>query len=198
MDEHEVVLKVVRETLIEVLDTEAVELDVRGSTQKGTQTLGSDVDIVIRTHERRVSRADKEAVAAALRERPPFHRRHVHVGRLAIACVASFLEIDLVFANTDEFAPLASPHDRFKNNTTAQNAARMLKVSVKDTLSPAGRLQKVHSFLLELLVLEVQRANPSLAQQPMQADDHTPPGQESCSDSSLRACADGSMQAGLD
>ena len=80
-DKHSGVLEVVRATLFEVLNTEAVELDICGSIQKGTQTHGSDVDIVIRTRERRVSRADKEAVAAKLRERPPFHRRHVHVGR---------------------------------------------------------------------------------------------------------------------
>ena len=186
------VLDVVRATLIEVLKTETVELDVRGSIQKGTHTLGSDVDIVIRTPDRRVSHLDKEAVAAALRERPPFHRRHVHVGRLTIACVASCHEIDLVFANTEEFAPLARSHDRFEHNTSAQNAARMLKVSVRDTLSPAGRMEKVHSFLLELLVLEVQHAHPALAQTPAEVDD-TLQVQQPCAaaDSSLHVDGDG-------
>jgi hypothetical protein len=81
----------------------------------------------------------------------------VKLKTLAIQCAAigKLQEIELNFSSTLEFGNLPTSHHRFVHNVVAQRAARMLKVSVKDTLS-GRRLEKVLGFLLELLVSEVQ------------------------------------------
>ena len=143
-----------------------VILQVRGSTMKGTHTRSSDIDIVVDTPGRCVSRSDKEAVVESLKRCTKFHASHVKLKTLAIQCVPVGVqqEIDLIFSNTLEFGQLPSSHDRFADNPAAQHAARLLKISVKDTLS--GRaLQKVPGFLLELLILEVQELQSTDEQQ---------------------------------
>ena len=143
-----------------------VILQVRGSTMKGTHTRSSDIDIVVDTPGRCVSRSDKEAVVESLKRCKKFHASHVKLKTLAIQCVPVGVqqEIDLIFSNTLEFGQLPSSHDRFAENPAAQHAARLLKISVKDTLS-GRKLQKVPGFLLELLILEVQELQSTDEQQ---------------------------------
>ena len=64
-----------------------VILQVRGSTMKGTHTRSSDIDIVVDTPGRCVSRSDKEAVVESLKRCTKFHASHVKLKTLAIQCV---------------------------------------------------------------------------------------------------------------
>ena len=148
----------IREAIREAIGGDVV-LQVKGSIMKGTQTRSSDLDIIVDTPGRRVSRSDKESVVESLKRSKRFHESHVKLKTLAIQCVPLMhtQEIELIFSNTLEFGQLPSSHDRFVGNTAAQHAARMLKISVNLTLS-GRKLDKVPGFLLELLVLEVQEA----------------------------------------
>ena len=72
----------IQTALREALDDESLNLEIRGSQVKGTHTNLSDLDVIIRTPGRCVSRADKLAVVAKLRKNPMFHKSHVKLKRL--------------------------------------------------------------------------------------------------------------------
>ncbi len=82
------------------LDDERVTIDVKGSLMKGTQTMTSDIDIVITTPGRQVSRDDKKMVAEKLRHWPGFHQSHVKLKRLAITCVMMGTEVSVALPQT--------------------------------------------------------------------------------------------------
>lgn len=150
----------IRQAIEKAIGGEVI-LQVKGSIMKGTHVRGSDIDIVVDTPGRRVSRNDKEKVVESLKRCGQFHESHIKLKTLAIQCVVGHLlqEIEIIFSNTQEFGQLPNSNERFLNNLAAQHAARLLKISVKDTLS--GRQlegAKIPGFLLELLVLEVQQA----------------------------------------
>eukprot|EP00242_Pyramimonas_sp_CCMP2087_P012941 CAMPEP_0198205558 /NCGR_PEP_ID=MMETSP1445-20131203/9101_1 /TAXON_ID=36898 /ORGANISM="Pyramimonas sp., Strain CCMP2087" /LENGTH=950 /DNA_ID=CAMNT_0043877909 /DNA_START=368 /DNA_END=3216 /DNA_ORIENTATION=+ len=154
--DNEPLMESIRSAITEAIKSE-VKLQLAGSIKKGTYTRSSDLDIVVDTPGRCVSQADKAAVVQSLKRCPEFHEKQVKLKTLAIQCAAigKLQEIELIFSSTLEFGKLPTSHHRFDDNVVAQRAARMLKISVKDTLS--GReLEKVPGFLLELLVLEVQ------------------------------------------
>ena len=90
----------IQTALREALDDESFNLEIRGSQVKGTHTNLSDLDVIIRTPGRCVSRADKLAVVAKLRKNPMFHKSHVNLKRLSIFCVVDRTDIDLVFEST--------------------------------------------------------------------------------------------------
>ena len=78
------------------LDDQAVTVTLKGGYGKGTQTPTSDMDIVISTPGRKISRDDKKELVEKLKEMPGFHRSHVKLKRLAIMCIFESTEIDLV------------------------------------------------------------------------------------------------------
>ena len=144
------------QSILRTLFDDRVTVALKGGLSKGTQTAQSDVDLVVTTPGRQVSRADKLALAEKLRTADGFHTKHVKVKRLSISCIYMTTEIDLVFNDTVEYGELpGSLEYRFVNNRAAQNAARMLKVALNQTLA-AVKPEQVPSFVLELLVLEAQ------------------------------------------
>ena len=156
------VLAAISTALCEVLRETSVDVHVKGSAAKGTQTTASDIDIVVDLGSRRtVSRAEKKAVVDHLRRQPLFHQSHVALKKLAIGCTISGMDVDLVFAQTAEYGQLpGSLDERFAAaGLPTQDAARMLKVAMKQSLSQRAP-QKLPSFVLELVAFQAHTAAP--------------------------------------
>jgi hypothetical protein len=137
------------------LDDDGVSVSLKGSAAKSTQSTGSDIDIVVLTPGRKISREDKLAVVDSLSQHPLFHRSHVALKKLAIGCTVRGQEVDLVFHDTVEFGQLPvgrKLEDGFCDNPIAQHAARMLKFAVKKATS-ADKPETVPSFVIEVLLL---------------------------------------------
>jgi tetratricopeptide (TPR) repeat protein len=152
------VLKQIEAALQEALNDMSISACIKGSTMKGTETNLSDLDIVVDTPRRTVTRADKLAVVEKLRKHPLFHKSHVVLKKLAIGCIIHNVEIDLVFACTKEYGELPGGlSERFAENPTAQRAARLLKVAFRQAAS--NLLPEIlPSFVFEILALETQEA----------------------------------------
>jgi len=122
-----------------------------------TNTSDSDIDVFIDTHGLRVSRQEKERIVEVLRTADGFHQSHVKLKKLAIGCVVSNMEVDLVFSDTEEYGQLPGNFvQRFESNKAVQNAARKLKTSFTRSSATSLPSEKVPSFVLETLVLEAQ------------------------------------------
>jgi predicted nucleotidyltransferase len=152
------VLERLAKIIRDCLQHSEVRLEVKGSIAKGTQTRHSDVDIIIDTPGRDVSRADKERVVERLKKSPPlFHRSHVHLKRHAISCILLGTDVDLVFSSTVEYGQLPRGNERFTDNPAAQQAASALKIGLTSPVSSSKPCQPPN-FVLELLILEAQHA----------------------------------------
>jgi hypothetical protein len=133
-----------------------IQVSMKGSMCKGTQTHMSDFDFVVDTSGQCVGMHEKRAVVEHLRSAELFHRSHVKLKRLAIQCVVQGSEVDIIFLSTDEYGQLpVDLESRFRGNVSAQHAARMLKLCINDTVS--NRIpEKMPSYVLEGLVVNVQ------------------------------------------
>ena len=119
---EEVLLARLETHLREILAGDKLAIKVKGSFAKGTQTSQSDVDIVATTN-RAISRGDKENVVKHLQKLPMFHESHIALKQVAIGCTLSGVDVDLVFANTQEYGMLPeSLEEHFVDNPAAQNA----------------------------------------------------------------------------
>jgi hypothetical protein len=135
------------------LDDERVSVSLKGSAAKSTKCMGSDIDLVVFTPGRQISRQDKLAVIEALRKHPLFHKTHLALKKLAIGCIVSHREVDLVFHDTTEFGQLPvgrQLEDGFRDNPIAQHAARILKLAVKMATN-ANKPERLPSFVIEVI-----------------------------------------------
>ena len=141
--------------VIEPVLGKGVEVEVQGSYRKGTFWLGSDVDILIDTGEREVTRQEQRILTDKLKELG-------ELGSVGLGCVAIHFsytgtEYDLVFSNLADIGkqPPVSVEEMEKMNIPAVRlAALALKVGLNESQS-----HRVANFLLEKLVILIH-SNP--------------------------------------
>ena len=122
-----------------------VDLQVQGSFKKGTFWRGSDIDALIDTGEREVTREEQKELTERL-------SKHQALSRVGLGCVAihfTFLcvDIDLVFSNLVDKGkqpPVSKKEMEMMENLTIRLAALALKVAVNE-----GQRRRVANFLLE-------------------------------------------------
>ena len=161
----------------------AVNARISGSRKKGTETTGSDVDIVITTPTREISPADRKAVVKQLQDSQDFRREHVCLKKHAIFChvpcsagthsipadlvfhdetwspsESEYGELSQVGTHSDYYGVLpGNAEERFKDNRAAQEAARVLKVAMQNSTSLIKPLcTSLPSYIFELVVIEAQ------------------------------------------
>ena len=135
---------------------EDVCVGAQGSFRKGTYWHGSDVDLLIDTGEREVTREEQKKLTERLKKFPELV--HVGLGCVAIHFCFRNIEFDLVFSNLADVGkqPPVSEEEMEKMNIRAVHlAALALKVGLNESQS-----HRVANFLLERLVIHFY-SNPS-------------------------------------
>mmetsp|Transcript_13554 Transcript_13554/g.20972 ORF Transcript_13554/g.20972 Transcript_13554/m.20972 type:complete len:1396 (-) Transcript_13554:44-4231(-) len=131
---------------------DAIELQVQGSLRKGTFWINSDVDVLIQTGEREVTREEQEIVTEKLKGNPVL--TNVGLGRVAVHFNFTGVEVDLVFSNLTEVGKqqAVTPEVMEKiSDPIVQLAVVALKLAMNE-----GQVSKVTSFLLENFAMHVQ------------------------------------------
>ena len=116
--------------------------------------MGSDVDVLLDTGEREVTREEQKKLTERLSKNP--HLSHVGLGCVAIHFSFLDTEIDLVFSNLEEVGkqpPISKEEMELLENSTIRLGALGLKVAVNLGFSCDGR--RVANFLLEKLVMRI-------------------------------------------
>lgn len=152
-EESHRLVKLVEDVAGKALGNQPVHAHVKGSVAKGTNLVGSDIDVVVDTPGRTITRADQEKVVAHLKEHPDVHWEHVTLKQVAIQIMYRSKYVDVVFADCGaEISKYGTqPMDpRFEGNLAAQSAARALK-----TATGAAECT-VSGFVLEMIVLHAQ------------------------------------------
>jgi tetratricopeptide (TPR) repeat protein len=136
------------------LHPDSVRVVAKGSYVKGTFLWGSDIDLIIDTPFRSLSRGDKEALVKFLRTMSPDFST-VSLKKVAIHWLHCGLDFDLVFAKTEEYGNIPITHNRLANNKEAQDAACMSKLAMEKCAFG------ISGFVLELIVIQIQRHQPN-------------------------------------
>jgi tetratricopeptide (TPR) repeat protein len=158
----------VEQAVAEALSISSVCASIKGSVGKGTQLGDSDTDIVIETPGRDITKADQIHLVSFLKQldKEGLHPEHIRLKKVAIHVVYMGGCYDLVFANNATYGTLPATHDHFYQNPAAQNAARMLKFTIRDSTNTwKDQITTVPGFVLELLALEAQSHLIALAPQ---------------------------------
>eukprot|EP00008_Paramoeba_atlantica_P007760 CAMPEP_0201489108 /NCGR_PEP_ID=MMETSP0151_2-20130828/21027_1 /ASSEMBLY_ACC=CAM_ASM_000257 /TAXON_ID=200890 /ORGANISM="Paramoeba atlantica, Strain 621/1 / CCAP 1560/9" /LENGTH=1341 /DNA_ID=CAMNT_0047874589 /DNA_START=16 /DNA_END=4042 /DNA_ORIENTATION=+ len=126
-----------------------IDLKVQGSFRKNTFWANSDVDVMVETGDREVTREEQVEVERRLSKNPAL--AHVGLGRAAIHLTFFNTDVDLVFSNLRDEGKAPPAAAEVINNSIVQLASVGLKLAVNEQ-----QVHRIANFLLENLAVEIQ------------------------------------------